>query len=574
MRKSNSISQQNVSEASLRQDLANAIASHNTSKGKAAEAVGHAYAFWRKALDPKSEPKAQEWAKQQIAKRNDEIDAYNAVQHKNGSKDRLVRVDMKMDASRFTAPVKFIFDFRSPKHASNVSRYASVLEWVHAKFRDKVIHTADDIVAEINAAGGFEEVLTIKRGPKGKATPSKRGKLAKAAANDNLAAANKVLTQIRVAAAGTHVSFQSYPAKDGKPGQVVVALGRWKDGKVEVVSTIPLPKDDGQILWLFGDELGPKVPDTTAFVAQVLDLADLVSEGRPSRHKEDGVAAGKAHKEERVLTLRPASAGVELGVSARYADASVVVTAEPSSSTIKLGTPSTPLAMPRATFGKLAEAMAAKAIRSLVHLTVEASSSTKKDLRWATKLDGGTAALYDWEAIAELSLKPLTIDGFAASCTVSVERSDIAKLCEERLVPWETDERAARKAAKAPGKVKKAEKAKKIVTLTFKQNGLQYSMSGDKDLSVPIVGKVASPLALTFRPYDLLALLRKLKDLKASSFQISGDAGGMLCVSWTDSLGSYCIYQPTANHNHDLETKRLVQMQLPAQLPSPLPVAA
>lgn len=559
----NSVTGRTVTAATVQSDIASANNCHNTSKGKAAEAAAHALLAWRAAQGPKAPKTAKTWVEQAIAKRNQEIDQCNDEFRKANSKERLVRVDMKETAARFTKWVKFVFDFRLSSQASLVSRYSAVIEWADWKFKDKQIHSVSDITQMIDAAGGFEEVLALKRGEK----KGSKGKL-KPAANDNQALAGKVLDQIK-ASAVTSKPVTTYAATIEGVDKLVVSLGRSSDGKVDVISTVPLPTEGADhVLWLFEGDLGPKVPDTTAFLAQVLELADIIPEGQPTRHKEDNIAAGRLLKQERVLTLSVNSNAVTLGVSTRHADASVVLEAQPTSAHVQLGIPTQRMAMSTHDHAALIETLRGRSTRALVALSTN-TDATGQLLSWTTTPAVGSANTYVWQPISSYTHKPLTPDGFVASVTIEIKADDISKLFYERLSAWAKKANSAPKANKGARTSKKLDRTKKAITLTFTQGELRYSMEADTDLVLPCTGAVASPVALRFRPGDLFVLAQKLKGLKATAFTMSADAGGMLRVSWSDSLGTYNIYQPTVNHNGHLETKRLTPM-----MPTPSPQLA
>jgi hypothetical protein len=548
----NSRSNQTVTADTVQQEIKAANQCHNTSKGKAAEAAAHAYCVWRDAFASTATKFTKDWMRDQIVERNKAIDAHNDTLRKTKSKEpRQVRVDMRAGASPFTEVVKYVFDFREAAQATLVSRYAKVLEWIDDHFKNQVISAVTDITDAIEAANGFEAVINVKRG----ATP-------KPPANDDDELAARVIEEIKTAAA-SNVHVQSFSITVEEADKFVISLGRYKSGAVEVVSTVPLPDEDAEsVLRLFEADLGPKMSESAAFVTRVIDLADLVAEGRPSAHKEDDISVGKALKEERVLTLASEGSALQLGVSARYAEACVVITAQPSAPNVKLGAPDAPVAMTKDDYSKLAETLGNKATRCLLDLTVAATPTGQSDLRWAVSNTAkpGSDKAYAWESIAAQDHKPLEVDRFSASFTVDIAKTSLVQLYIERLKVWQAKEKA-KKADEFASASKKAEKAKKVITIRFAGSELGYSMEGDADLALPLAGSIASPLAMSFRPRDLFALLSKLKEQKASTFQLSGDAGGMLRVSWSDDLGTYCIYQPTVNKRGELEAKRLAPMQ-------------
>jgi hypothetical protein len=70
-----------------------------------------------------------------------------------------VKIDAKEGASSFTEIVKYTFEFDRAIHSSSVYRFATALEWIKGQFKDEEINEIAEIVAAIEAAGGFEAIL-------------------------------------------------------------------------------------------------------------------------------------------------------------------------------------------------------------------------------------------------------------------------------------------------------------------------------------------------------------------------------------------------------------------------------
>ena len=82
------------------------------------------------------------------------------------------------------------------------------------------------------------------------------------------------------------------------------------------------------------------------FIANVIDLGGLVATGGKTSKTTDGKKGGVALQAERALSALPfGKGGVQLVVSARYASASVIVKAVPTSKQVKLGSMASPMSL-------------------------------------------------------------------------------------------------------------------------------------------------------------------------------------------------------------------------------------
>lgn len=537
---SNSWASQAVTGATVQRNIDMANTCHNVSKGKAAEAAAHIYLVWLSTLSPNAEDIPRKWMEKLIEERNKEIDAHNKDLPKGSQ--RQLRVETKANANPFTEIVKFVLGFRQASDASLISRYAAVVGWIHQTFATQPINDITEIIGAISTVGGFEAAIAEFR-------KKDTGNRARDAWDADGKLDATILGAIRTAAAN-NVALQSYPSSIAGTENLVIALGRYGGGKVELVSTVCLPAtgtDD--LLRLFATELGPKAPGSISFVGNVLDLADLIEEGRLSQHKEDGLTAGKPLKEERVLALTPEC----LLITARYADACVVLKARPAQ-TVSLRLSTTPIMLEKSDCDRLAAFIGNRAVRPLMSVNFAPDWSGPDDVQWAiTK--GDATDVFAWIAVGPQVHKPMTVDAFVASCAVDIAKSAIVQLLVDRLEAWESNQTALRKAAKAAGTSSKVTKTRKVIALTFEEGSLRYAMDGDAPLELPASGTMQSPVQLSFRPRDLLVLFRKLAGLPVATFQLAADERGMLRVSWSDSFGSYEVYQPVVNSRGHLETR-------------------
>jgi len=187
-------------------------------KKASAAAAAHAYVFWRECASPQADPNARNWFDRKIEKFRGNVKAQNdktkldwktakslndgtlpedhslrkepessprrielaklalldETEVKRRRKVPIKKADNK-DERRFLAAVKLVFEMDTRADASNASRYATVLRWVHARCKGEESPTAEQIVAAITDCG-FEQVIKDQRAaePK-KSNPKKKG---------------------------------------------------------------------------------------------------------------------------------------------------------------------------------------------------------------------------------------------------------------------------------------------------------------------------------------------------------------------------------------------------------------
>ena len=586
-----------VTPATVQANINDAKASFVLSKNSAAKAVAHAYIVWLDTQSPKARPDMTKWLHEDIEARNQVIDDYNkdlstlkarVVKYKVGKlgptdvinivpktdadrqmiaaeiamldavvaredKDwqalRKVRIEARNDASSFSLIVKWVFGFERREDASITARYAKAMEWIEANIGNAVINSADDIVDLIKAAGGFEDVLHAQRGS---------SEDNEDAAEDRKIINEELVKQAKVAVNQAPVKASFDMDVKHSPQGFVTLLARFVNGKVEVVGELPF--DDVQldkIVAEFNDEIVLPTNSRSEFVARVLALGELVSEGEKSSKKREGLKAGEALKSERVLALLPdAKAGVQLLVSAVNADACVVVKATPNVAIVVLGAVNGPVVLAGDKYRELGKSIRNRANRRLVDIVPDVEAGNRSWVAGNSALiaknrDSGRRR-FNFDDVAVLEDKPLDVEVFKAQFAVKVTANDFRKLYDERLKEWSD---------KTNG-----DKAKKLMSLIFRDGSMTYKVAGQEDHVTTTVGKCPSSVSLTFRPRDVHDLVKVLAAANAEAFDVLGDEGGLLRVKWSDSYGEYEVNIPTATSDGRLESRRLAKIRVEVDL--------
>lgn len=556
-----------------------------SSKSSAAEAAAHTYLVWLETMSPLSSKGNAAWIKGQIDDRNIEIKRHNADEKslRKRAKDylagkhqeddegraqlevlvkltdadwatrRKVSVDAKASANEFTTVVKFVLNFDRPADASVTSRFATVLEWIHARFEGVEVQDASQITDEIKSAGGFEVALVEQRN---------KDNLKQVKDDAKERAINvKAVTAMARNAVETSPAIASFDMriKNAERG-IVLLVGRYADGTVDVVDNLSVEREETDILLSHvSDDLLPSPSDNTDFIAHVLELGDLVTEGKVSDKTHEGTVAGVKLTEKRTLTLRPCGEqNAELTISAIHADSSAIIKATPEPTRVKLGKSDYPVVMETKCFRFLEKILRDRTSRFLTEIThnqePESIDGNRADvpLSWVAQNNALTAEghangrrAFTWEDMTRQESRPLDVDNFKPQFNITVTAHQLRHLYQERLKIW-------------LGK----EKTQKPMTLHFHDSEMTYEIDGDDSLETACVGNILAPVKLEFRPRDLHGLVLKLTHQTCDKFEMSGDSGGLLCVSWSDHLGTYSVYMPTTNKDGGMQTRRIAPMQV------------
>ena len=241
-------------------------------------------------------------------------------------------------------------------------------------------------------------------------------------------------------------------------------------------------------------------------------------------------------------------------VSARYAEASVVVHARPKSG-IDIGRlkPGQHLMLPTEPVEgiKIGKDM----VRSLadigdrVMLKFEcAVEDSETPIIWNAlplRHAGFTpVAAYKWSVMATQRHFPVSVYRFNARFTATLSMSDMLRIRDSYTSKWE----------KAPKDAKKV-----FLPLEVSCDGTAFKLDHQKYQRFTVV--VGSPeianVSLSLRPRDLSDLVDKLCEQKTESFVIKGDPDGLLAVEWSDKYGDYSVYMPTVDNKGVLENRCL-----------------
>lgn len=565
---------------------------YRLSRDSAARAAAFAYLVWRATLADDAPAEAYEWLKDQMMIRNEQIEAHNdaekrlrerATAFSKGKLAELDRDDLALqesedpnqmalviaeknrlkkavnytakewadrqmtpistreNASQFVPLVKFVFEFHHPRDSSVTSRYAQMLEWIHANFKDKAVSDAEIIVEAIQDMGGFDRTLEAQRG---KITSTVK-------VEDDLGGAErkmmvdytieKIVSAFKSASPQATVDLAAQHAQDG----FVFLIGRSTGEKIEIVKELEI--DEKSRKGLIAVQDAQDVLPTQAaseFIGRVVNLGELVTLDDSVDKTEFDLKAGEPVKAERVMTLVPdEKAGFGIVISARRADASVVVKAYPKAEAINLGKIAAPVFMQGSKVGLLSKLVSKASDRRLftfsqghtngaiswkaVNVAVDPTVSTK------------ASRSFVWSDLATEMEKPLDVVGFRPTAEESFSM--------ERIKSVATD---------ISGKVS-ADSGKKIPeTVYLCLNGSKAESHEGKTKKSATAKK-----SFTMRVKDLASVFSALALQKTEVFTMRGDTGGLVMAAFEDELARYEIYVPTASADGKrLQNRRIEPM--------------
>ncbi len=608
MQKGNQISSPNISAQLLEQILSDAKICHQRSKDGAAEAVAKTYMLWVHTQSTKATSDSREWLSKAIESANETIAAHNSLvkarservsnfkdgklpdndpilakptsekhrqeieadkeglrakfgwKPKDWNKLRKVMIAAKDGSSVFNKIVKFTFSFDEPHHSDDVARYCMVLDWVHAQFTSNAPADAQGVFDAIKLAGGFEKVLADQRGAKNNdGNGDDREAMTKAIRQD-------IKSMLESAAPIATIEMEAQFAHDG----YVAFIGRKRafvegvPAQVDVISEIMMT--EAEINFAI-ESYGANTPipnsSNSEFVARVLQLGNLVPEGLPTQATYDDTVSGEKAKTQRVLSFRPqADAGPQFVISARRADVSPVIYVEPRG--VKdLGEPITPMMLGGGRRRRIEHLLRDRNARR--HISIVADQDpVKKDgkkaespMAWRSGNDvlmeksseNATQQFY-WSNMANIDHKPLDIENFNAQFSTAIDDTDVSLILNGPVKEWE--------------KSTSSTKHKFAFSLTFDANKL-ILQTGEKDpYEYKLRTSVSGRYTLSIRAKDMMDLLKQLAAQDAAEFQLEGDEGGLLRVTWSDRLGRYTINMPTATRDGGWTTRRVAPMRINA----------
>lgn len=81
------------------------------------------------------------------------------------------------------------------------------------------------------------------------------------------------------------------------------------------------------------------------------------------------------------------------------------------------------------------------------------------------------------------------------------------------------------------------------------------------DVKLPVAKGTGSRVQLLVRLMDLKAATDALVRLGVTEAQVSADSGGILAITWSDSLASYSVFLPAMSTTGGLLTARFQQIE-------------
>lgn len=557
------------------------------SNDSAALSAGNIYLVWLETLAPQAHADLATWMKNQIADVNKTIDEHNEAEKalkarvgnfRSSSLDksdplsieaktdderaaqaadresltkltnlsktdwasrRKIRIEERENASKFAVIVRFTLGLYAPADASIVSRYAKVVQWIEGKFAGDAVGDVDEIVTAIKVAGGFDRVINAQRGNTDpddeELSDSDKKAIAEALAE---------LSNSAVMNAPAKASFDM--AADGFTESIVTLLGRYRNGKVEVVAGAPVAgRELGHALSELDPALIKPADDTTELIARVLSIGDLILVGESTNKRDADLKSGATLPSERVLTLMPCDlGGVQLVISARYADASIVVKATPTIADFdSLGA----IAMLSAEdLDKLQQLLDTPTRRSLIEVAASAP-----DLIWTATNTALVKAkskkatrTFEFVDISMVGHKPLNVTMFREAAKTTLTTSALEGI---NAKVFDATKPTAKEAVKP-------------IEFLFTAEKLTVSGNAKVVHEIPIAAANARVESLSVRAGDLFDLMKLLLALKPTVFDLSADPGGLLKISWKDRLANYEVFLPTVLSDGKLNPRRVEPM--------------
>jgi hypothetical protein len=588
----NTINGNNHGDSKLKDFMSEAQSAFRNKKEAAAKSVAYLYLLWRECLSSHAKPDARKWLEDRMSQYNAAIGTFNerlgnidslVKQYKEGKTtlddltsetklqsdhDKLYRKalgkvlagekvtfgdykkikaeQVREEASPFTQIVKYVFALDRREDSSTTSRYAKVLDFVHGKMGNKSINDPAEIIDLLTEEGGFEVVASGRH--KSDNTDDCTAKLAERKSRRDKSVVDKVRATLKTTTSVGSVELATSVAD----GELVVIVGRAQTGTVQILGELQLPQLD-DALRFYHNDAAIAMDANTKFVGKVVDLSLLVSAGRITNHTEGGTQAGRKEREMRCLSALPDKDGsMELVVSARYAEASVVVKAKPKG--LNLGSvPGTRVMKPTA-FEILCADLADRVNRRFVTITANPNADA---LCWnLTHAPGDTDEETVQESLAWLDPStwqhlPLDVEGFAPNFNATITRKQIADLFAHN---WRDEAPVSTKTTKTSTADSKTKISNKSFCLGLLSDRFHMGGAGE---ALPSGVDVAGPTHFLCREADAHALMQILKAQEAERFDFSVDPRGLLAVHWEDKQGSYDVFVPSRTDAGGLNPKRM-----------------
>lgn len=530
-----------------------AISSHNEKARTLQERVKAFQEGRLKDDDPLNEKPRDAQHTLDIEKAKEELRGYFLWDKKEWARGRKMKIEARDGASSFTRIVKFVFGFDEVQHSDQVARYALVLEWINSQFPEDAPDSSDDVLAALKDAGGFEDVIYLQRQSKaGVAETADDRKLINDAIREDIKHALANLAPIG------SIPVEARYDQDG----FVVVLGRKAGSSINLIGEVQLTESEMQsAISSIGGDIDIPNASSSEFVARVLELGRLVTEGQDTRMSRDGTSEGDKVKVQRVVAYRPGqNSQPEFVISARATDASAIVYAWPKD-TAELGIPPKPLMLNNPNRKRMELWVRDQNVRR--HIAIQADHEPKRadgspaesPMAWISgnaillsRSSKNATQQFFWSDLSHADFKPLDLDNFQPQFNAAIDDVDLDRLFMDRLKAW--------------GASKSPTKQAMTANLKFDSDKLEILIKDHEPLDIKLAKPVTGRFTLSFRIRDLYDLVQSLLKQWASQFDLSGDEGGLLSVSWSDALGSYAVYLPTVGADGRLQSRRMSPMRL------------
>lgn len=478
-----------------------------------------------------------------------------------------VEIGARKGTAEWTQVVKLVLELNSSFNASVVSRFVTVVGYLVRMFPKAVDADYDKMVAKILKEGGFDATYAAqlhheRHGDDDEAADgSDDGTIAQS--DEEILAKHKA-TQI---AAGlmampslANITLPVQKAADG----FTLLLGRVTDGSVEVIGEADVgEKRLAEVVAKHGGKSVGQPYAGSEFLWTMLSLGDLVAQGQATKLPRNGLQGADTLKVERRLVLKNTDmeGNYEVMISARNADASIIVKGKPNKSVVKLGPPVGLLGLTARSYEAVYDLLSDPINRSLwdvsaLHNPTRADGTAAKNSpAWMAhcavlQKNGSKNAkkTFFLNDITKAHHLPLDVDGFRQKFALAVNKADIVDLYANRKAGWD--------------KVKKADRTNQAVTLEVKNQHMALKSAGYADYVIPTQGSIPPNVGMVFRAQEFMAVLAKLCEVDTPTFTVCGDTGGLLIIRWSDSAGTFEVCLPTCTTDGRLQSRRVAEISL------------
>lgn len=575
--------------------------SYRLARDAALETVGHIVLVWQAVLSKHAKKENRQWYKEQIAMRNESIALHNEEigalyqrardfmdgklkeedpinqkpsndEHKSlleeqkenlrelASHTREQRYAQKLvkyfpddDQKTILDLVKFVLGLETPADSDIASRYAAVTQWIVDQDHKDLFPDILLVVDILKQGGGFEIVLAKQRALKNEGADNADQSILKA----DVQSQAKIL--VRGMEAKSTIDLHSQLSQDG----YVLLLARANGGQADILGEVPATENEinSAILHISDHIKDPATPHCE-FLARAVALGSIVAEGDDGGMTRDRTQSGEALKSERAMVIRPGTDGhVKFVVSGRHVDSSPVIYAWPSQWP-ELDEIKQDLILPRNHLKTMERDLSNLIRRRRIEYEAnfapqhadkktDAKSPIAFEVVYAALEEKGRSSArqqFYWGYMGNVTHKPVDTEHFDYQFEDTLDQTDISVLLNGPFQDWV--------------KEKGSNKNKAPVIFAYDHKKLSVKVNGQPALDFNRSVDVGAKYAMSFRARDFHKLLTVLAKQDCQSFRMRGDEGGLLEISWSDSVGRYAVYMPTVNLKGELETRRVAHMRV------------